>query len=149
MNSGKTIQKDQVSGLTSCYTDQAEVVLSQQVFLSDTSEKVFIGWRIQGDTSGVVYPNGATFTLHAEDAVREGGKDVVWLEAVYADSGTDKVTVVYDANGGTIGDNYDSGKIPVVGGEPTNAQGVHRMGKRRSRRQPRSGADGHPDRNRW
>ena len=84
----------------------------------------FVGWRVRGIEGGQIYTPGQMFTLHADAAVRENGKDVVWLDAVYI--AADSVEIVYNANGGTIySELLDYGKKPTSqGGEPTPVSGT-------------------------
>ena len=83
----------------------------------------FVGWRVKADPEGPVFTPGEVFTLNDEDAVRESGKDVIWLEAVYARTNT--VTVVYHPNGGTVNESeldYGSreSELPGGGSEPVS-----------------------------
>ncbi|MDO4990988.1 MAG: InlB B-repeat-containing protein, partial [Eubacteriales bacterium] len=89
------------------YEDYAVITLDRTA--DPPSGYTFIGWQVRGDDSGIVYRPGQVLTLRADCAVRISGKDIVYLDAVYAKLGT--ASVVYDANGGTVADNgVDFGK---------------------------------------
>ena len=91
------------------YADYAGVVLTQSAIAP--TGYTFIGWQVRGGDSTTIYTPGQTFTLHADDAKRVSGKDVVYLDAAYAKVGT--ATIVYNANGGTVAENnVDFGKVP-------------------------------------
>ncbi len=91
------------------YADYAGVVLTQSAIAP--TGYTFIGWQVRGGDSTTIYTPGQTFTLHADDAKRVSGKDVVYLDAVYARVGT--ASIVYNANGGTVAENnIDFGKVP-------------------------------------
>ena len=104
--------------LPSGYADYAEVVLTQSAIAP--TGYTFIGWQISGSDSSVIYTPGQIFTLHADDARRVSGKDIVYLDAVYARVGTASIT--YDANGGTVAETVvDFGQIPGSSGDEWNA----------------------------
>ena len=91
------------------YADYAGVVLTQSAIAP--TGYTFIGWQVRGGDSTTIYTPGQTFTLHADDAKRVSGKDIVYLDAVYARVGT--ATIIYNANGGTVAENnVDFGKVP-------------------------------------
>lgn len=95
--------------LSSGYADYSAVVLTQSA--NAPTGYTFIGWKVRGSESSVIYKPGQTFILHADDAKRISGKDIVFLDAVYTKVGT--ATIIYDANGGTISADYiDYGKVP-------------------------------------
>ncbi len=103
--------------LPSGYADYADVVLTRSAIAP--TGYTFIGWQVRGSDSGVIYTPGQAFTLHADDAKRVSGKDVVYLDAAYAKVGT--ATIVYNANGGTVtesgvdfGYTYDSSNVEVA-----------------------------------
>lgn len=78
--------------------DYANVTLARAA--SAPGGYTFVGWKIRGSDSSTIYRPGQTFTLHADDAVRVSGKEVIYLDAVYVRVNT--ASVVYDANGGVI-----------------------------------------------
>ena len=94
--------------LTEGYADYSEIVVDRAAVQEDYT---FVGWKVRGSADNTIYKNGQAFTLHAEDAQRVGGKDIVYLDAVYAKVGTASIT--YDANRGTIADSgVNFGKVP-------------------------------------
>ncbi|HAM16624.1 MAG TPA: hypothetical protein DCP91_12370, partial [Eggerthellaceae bacterium] len=100
------------------YADYAEVALAQSAIAP--AGYAFVGWQVRGDDSATVYAPGQTFTLHADDAKRVSGKDVVYLDAVYAKVGT--AAIVYNANGGTVAENdVNFGKAPDSATDEWNA----------------------------
>lgn len=84
--------------LPDAYSDYARIILSRTPIAPEGY--YFVGWQLRNDPSGQIYTPGQSFSLHADDAVRESGKDIVWLKAIY--KRVETVTVVYDANGGTL-----------------------------------------------
>ena len=95
--------------LPDTYVDYAGITLTHSAKAPDGY--TFVGWRVQNSNDNVIYKPGKQFTLHADDAKRISGKDVVFLEAVYVKVNT--ASIIYDANGGTLnGDNIDLGYIP-------------------------------------
>ncbi len=102
------------------YGDNSSVVLTRA---AKADNSTFIGWKVRGEDGGRIFLPGKSMTLHADDAVRSGGKDIIWLDAVYATLET--ASVIYDANGGTIGsETVDFGKTISAAGEETDASGV-------------------------
>ena len=97
------------------YADFAKITLNQSAL--PPSGFTFAGWQVHGSESNVIYAPGQVFTLHADDAKRSGGKDIVFLDAVYVQVGT--ASIIYDANGGTIAESgVDFGKVPGTGPDP-------------------------------
>ena len=95
--------------LPDAYADYATVLLTKSA--TAPSGWTFVGWKIRGSDSDVVYAPGQNFTLHAGDAKRVSGKDVVYLDAVYVQVGT--ASIIYDANGGTVaGSDVNFGQVP-------------------------------------
>ena len=95
--------------LPDTYVDYSGITLTHSA--NAPSGYTFIGWRVQNSNDNVIYKPGKQFTLHADDAKRISGKDVVFLEAVYVK--VNNASIVYDANGGTINaDNIDLGYVP-------------------------------------
>ena len=102
------------------YADNSDVVLSRS---AKADSYTFIGWKVRGEDGGRIFLPGKSMTLHADDAVRSGGKDIIWLDAVYVRLET--ASVIYDANGGTIGSgDVDFGFSIDVSGQETEASGV-------------------------
>jgi len=94
--------------LPDTYVDYSGITLTHSA--NAPSGYTFIGWRVQNSNDNVIYKPGKQFTLHADDAKRISGKDVVFLEAVYVK--VNNASIVYDANGGTINaDNIDLGYV--------------------------------------
>ena len=91
----------------SVYSDNANVVLVRSAIAPEGY--TFIGWKIRGSDNNSLYATGGTFTLNGDDAIRTGGKEIVYLDAVYSKVGLAKI--VYDANGGTISSDADFGSI--------------------------------------
>ncbi len=87
------------------YRDQAGVTIEQTAEAPEGY--TFVGWRVRGDNTGTIYYPGSDFALPAEHAVTMGGKERVFLDAVYGRVAT--ATVIYDANGGSITDAADAG----------------------------------------
>ena len=109
--------------LSDGYSDYAGITLNRSAFAP--TGYTFVGWQVRGDEDGQIYTPGQEFTLHADDAVRESGKDIVWLDAVYV--AEDAVSIIYNVNGGTIvSDAMDYGKKPstTAGGDPTAVGGI-------------------------
>ena len=96
------------------YADNASVVITRTATAPEGYE--FTGWRVRGDESGAVYRPGDAFTLLSSYAATVQGKKTVFLDAVYAR--VPIVTIVYDANGGTVSDPVDYGR-PAAPGAPT------------------------------
>jgi len=91
------------------FADYAEITLTHSATAPNGS--TFIGWKVRNSDRSVIYTPGQVYTLHAEDAKRVSGKDVVYLDAVYARVGT--ASIMYHANGGTVaGDSVDFGMVP-------------------------------------
>ncbi len=86
------------------YSDNAVIILNRSAVASQNSNETFVGWKIRGDGGETVYRVGETFTLHADDAIRVSGKEIVYLDAVYKNAGM--ASVVYDANGGVLDGTY-------------------------------------------
>ncbi|MBR4799909.1 MAG: InlB B-repeat-containing protein, partial [Clostridia bacterium] len=108
---------------TSAYSDYAGITLSRAAVAPEN--KIFIGWQIDGNENGQIYLPGQVFTLHSDFSVREHGKDVVKLRAVYVQE--DSADLIYNANGGEISAAaLDYGKKPasVPGGEPVPVGGT-------------------------
>ena len=80
------------------YADFSEVEVARAAL--PPSGNSFIGWKVRGSDSDAIYTPGQVLTLQAENAVRIGGRDVVYLDAVYVPLGT--ASIIYDANGGVI-----------------------------------------------
>ena len=106
-----------VSVLQNEYSDFAEVVLTASA--NAPAGYTFVGWKVRGSDSNVIYKPGQNFILHADDARRVSGKDIVYLDAVYVKVGT--AEIVYDANGGTVAESgvdfgftYDSSNIETA-----------------------------------
>ena len=122
-SSGEGRLDDEGTGIVhepEAYSDDAGITLGRSAIAP--VDYVFIGWQVRGGGDGRVYAPGQVFTLHADDAVRESGKEVVWLDAVYAS--VDTVSLVYSANGGMISEQQtDFGSHP--GNPPTPAVGVY------------------------
>jgi len=87
------------------YADNADVAVVRSAVAPDGYR--FAGWKVRGDDSGNVYAPGHLFTLMAEYAVSENGRNVVILDAVYLRVETAKI--IYDANGGTVDGTVDYG----------------------------------------
>ena len=79
------------------FADDSQIVLDRS---ASREGYTFVGWSVRGDDSGRVYALGDSFTLRAEDAIRTNGREIVYLDAVYAQISTAQIT--YDANGGTV-----------------------------------------------
>lgn len=94
------------------YSDNADVVVTRTAKAPEGYN--FVGWKIRGDDSGDVYHPGQSFVMKAKYTVSVGGKDVIYLDAVYTRIATAKI--IYDANGGEIDENT------VDLGEPTDAE---------------------------
>lgn len=95
------------------YADCAEITINHSAIAP--TDYTFVGWKVRGSDSNVIYKFGQTFTLDAEDAERISGKDIVYLDAVYTK--IDTASIIYDANGGTVANSgVDFGKVP--GTEP-------------------------------
>lgn len=103
------------------YADSAGIVLTESAIAP--SGYTFVGWQVRGSDSSMLYSPGQTFTLHAEDAQRVSGKDVVYLDAVFVRVGT--ASIVYNANGGTVagGENFDFGSTYNSQNEAVSATG--------------------------
>ena len=98
------------------FADYAEITLTRSA--AAPAGYTFVGWQVRGSDSSAIYKPGGIFTLHADDATRVSGKDVVYLDAVYVKIGTAAVT--YNANGGTVAENaenVDFGRVPVSSGD--------------------------------
>lgn len=93
------------------YTDNAEVLVLRSA--TPQGGFAFAGWKVRGDTSGKLYGPGETFILHSDYAVRTGGKNIIYLDAVYTQLPTAKI--VYDANGGSVSGTVDFGSYPTAG----------------------------------
>ena len=104
------------------YADYAEIVLTESA--TAPSGYTFVGWQVRGSDSTAIYTPGQTFTLHADDAQRVGGKDVVYLDAVYVRVGT--ASIVYNANGGTVAavEGFDFGWTFNTQNQPVPATGT-------------------------
>lgn len=102
------------------HSDFADVVLDQTA----TAPKgySFVGWQVRGSDSSTIYPLGQSMTLHADDAVRVSGKEVIYLDAVYVK--VDTAQVVYDANGGTVGESVDCGQTSTASGDWVDVDGA-------------------------
>ena len=95
--------------LPDAYADYATVLLTKAA--TAPSGWTFVGWKIRGSDSDVIYAPGQNFTLHAGDAKRVSGKDVIYLDAVYVQVGT--ASIIYDANGGAVaGSDVNFGQVP-------------------------------------
>ncbi len=95
------------------YADYSDTILTRSAIAPSGS--TFVGWRVYNSDDTLIYTPGQLFTLHAENAVRTGGKEVVFLDAVYAQA--DTARIVYNANGGTVSSNtIDFGSIPSASG---------------------------------
>ena len=103
------------------YEDNAGVVLDRVAIAPPGGGYTFIGWQVRGDESGRIYTPGENFILHADDAVRIGGKEVVYLHAVYVQVGTARI--VYDFNGGTLNGDFDFGSPTKPGATSLAADG--------------------------
>ena len=86
------------------YSDNAGIILNRSAVAPTHSNETFVGWMIRGDESGTVYRVGEVFTLHADDAIRVSGKEIVYLDAVYKKVGM--ASVIFDANGGILDETY-------------------------------------------
>ncbi|MBO4277271.1 MAG: InlB B-repeat-containing protein, partial [Clostridia bacterium] len=82
------------------YADNAEIVVYRSARTETAQPYNFIGWKIRGDESGAVYGAGQAFELNSEFATTIGGKETIYLDAVFARVGTAKI--IYDANGGSV-----------------------------------------------
>lgn len=105
------------------YADCAEITLNHMA--NAPYGYTFIGWKIRGSEADVLYTPGQILILDAHDAKRISGKDIVYLDAVYARVGT--ASIVYDANGGTVAESgVDFGKIheSAAGSEWSDATGT-------------------------
>lgn len=80
------------------YVDNAQVVLNRSA--TAPAGYTFVGWRVVGERGGRIHEVGSSFTLNAEYAVREHGRDTVTMEAVYVKAET--ATLIYNANGGQV-----------------------------------------------
>ena len=113
------------------YRDQAGVTIEQTAEAPEGY--TFVGWRVRGDNTGTIYYPGSDFALPAEHAVTMGGKERVFLDAVYSRVAT--ATVIYDANGGSITDAADAGypysvdnlNHPVLNGEGKPVRLSHKV----------------------
>ena len=104
--------------LTDGYADYAGITLTCSA--TPLAGYTFVGWQVRGSDSNMIYTPGQVFTLHADDAKRVSGKDIVYLDAVYARIGTASIT--YNANGGTVAENnVDFGKVPGSTEDPWKA----------------------------
>ena len=90
--------------LPDAFTDYADMTLSCAAAAPEGY--TFVGWRLRNSTDSTIYGVGDTFTLHADDAVRVSGRDIVYLDAVYQKLGT--AEIFYDANGGDAGAGADT-----------------------------------------
>ena len=91
------------------FADNAEITLTHSAIAP--AGYTFVGWKVRSSDSDTIYTPGQIFTLDADNANRVSGKDVVYLDAVYARVGT--ASIIYDANGGTVAENsVDFGKVP-------------------------------------
>ena len=103
------------------YADYAEITLTHSAVAP--TGYTFIGWKVRGSDSTTIYTPGQSFTLHADDAIRTSGKEVVFLDAVY--TRVDSASITYDANGGTVSGSPDYGSYPSrTGGKPEAASGT-------------------------
>ena len=95
--------------ITDEYSDYANILLTRSA--NAPSGYTFVGWKVRGSDSNLIYKPGKVFVLHADDAKRVGGKNIVYLDAEYVKVGTASIT--YDANGGEIAsaETYDLGYI--------------------------------------
>ena len=92
------------------YADNAVVVITRSATPADANY-TFAGWRVRGDDSGVVYGTGQTFNLSSDFAIMRGGKETVYLDAVYTH--VDRASITYDTNNGnTLGPVVDYGETP-------------------------------------
>ena len=99
------------------YADHAGVLINRSA--TAPAGYTFEGWQVRGDASGHLYRIGETFLLSSDYAVTVGGKNTVYLDAVYTKAGTAKI--IYDPNGGTISgtnENMDFGS-PTDTSAPT------------------------------
>lgn len=104
------------------YADYAEITLNHSAIAP--TGYTFVGWKVRGSDSTTIYRTGQNFILHADDAIRTSGKEVVFLDAVYAR--VDTASITYDANGGTINGNIiNYGKISKTSGEYEDASGTY------------------------
>lgn len=100
--------------LAEAYADDSEIVLTCAA--EPPAGYAFAGWRVRGGDEDECIVPGDVFVLHAENAKRVSGRDVVYLDAVYLKGET--ATLIYDANGGTVDPaEADPGYIPGPGGE--------------------------------
>ena len=99
------LSDDSVQPDSGGYRDEAEIIVGGRAVAPEGY--AFVGWTIRGDEGGTVYYPGKTFSLQGEYAVMVNGKKTVYLDAVYQQIKTARI--VYDANGGTISNNADSG----------------------------------------
>ncbi|MDO5476173.1 MAG: SpaA isopeptide-forming pilin-related protein [Eubacteriales bacterium] len=106
--SGNTMVQDQG------YADASSIILNTSA--DAPHESVFLGWQVRGSDSTRIYTPGQRFTLNADDAVSISGREIVYLDAVYAKIGT--ASIVYDANGGAVNDSV------VDYGSTMNASGT-------------------------
>lgn len=91
------------------FADCAEITINHSAIAP--TDYTFVGWKVRGSDSGVIYRYGQVFALSADDAERISGKDIVYLDAVYTK--VDTASIIYNANGGTITSaNVDFGKVP-------------------------------------
>ena len=97
---GGTVNNKAEELLPTPYEDYAGITLDRTAV--PPSGYTFIGWQVRGDDSGIVYKPGQVLTFRADYAVRIGGKEIVYLDAVYVKLGT--ASVIYNANGGTLAD---------------------------------------------
>lgn len=86
------------------FCDYASIVVSESA--AAPAGYTFVGWQVRG-TGGRLFTPGEQFTLQADDSEHVSGKNIVYLDAVYARVGT--ASVIYDANGGTVSGAVDFG----------------------------------------
>ncbi len=101
---------------TNAYADQAGVLVACAA--AAPANWTFEGWVVRGDDSGTIYRLGDTLILDAAHSVTTGGKDTVYLEAVY--SQLPMAGIVYDPNGGAVAASADAVDFgaPVDSGAP-------------------------------
>ena len=88
------------------YADNADVIVTRTAYAPDGYN--FAGWKIRGDSSGTIYAPGQSFNLLAKYTATVGGKETIFLDAVYTRIGTAKI--IYDANTGSITEEPDYGE---------------------------------------
>ncbi len=112
-----TNRENSVLPSTDGYTDQAKAYLN---VIADAPEGyAFGGWVIRGDKSGKIYHPGDEFTVDGEFSATVNGKKNIYLDAVYIKIRT--VSVVYDANGGTVTNSADAGAPTDRDGNPLHS----------------------------